>query len=66
MIEDQREKQKKTRKKHWKQLIMSNGGKDSFELLKRKEIFAELVNEKGFEINKISKGIYFNSSTYQL
>ena len=40
---------------------MSNGEKDSLELLKQKEIFDELVNERGFEINKLSKGIYFNN-----
>ena len=43
---------------------MSNGKKDSLELSKQKEIFDELVNERRFEINKLSEGIDFNNLTY--
>ena len=32
--------------------------------LKQKEIFDKLVNEKMFEINKLSEGIDFNNLTY--
>ena len=31
---------------------MSSGEKDSLEILKQKEIFGELVNERRFEINE--------------
>ena len=31
---------------------MSSGEKDSLEILKQKEIFDELVNERRFEINE--------------
>ena len=34
---------------------MSNGEKDSLELLKQKEILDELVNERRFEINKVKQ-----------
>ena len=54
-IEDQREKQIKALEKHAKPLIMSSGGKDSLELLKEKDIFDEIVNERRFEINKLSE-----------
>ena len=54
-IEDQGEKQIKALEKHAKQLIMSSGEKGSLELLKEKDIFDELVNERRFEINKLSE-----------
>ena len=60
-IEDQGKKQIKTLEKHGKQLIMSSGEKDSLELLEQKEIFSELVNERRFEIDKLSEGIDLNN-----
>ena len=62
-IEEQGKKQIKALEEHGKQLIKSSGEKDSLELLKPKEIFDELVNERRFETNKLSKGIDFNNST---
>ena len=38
--------------------------KYSLELLKQKESFDELVNERRFEINKLSEGIDFDNFTY--
>ena len=39
---------------------MSSGEKDSLELLKQKEVFDELVNERRFEINKlIARKIFY-------
>ena len=64
-IEDQGEKQIKALEKHGKQLIMYSGGKYSLEILKQIEIFDELVNERRFEMNKLSEGIDFNNLTYQ-
>ena len=49
---------------HGKQLIKFSGEKDSLELLKQKEIFDELVNEKMFDINKLSEETDFNNLTY--
>ena len=43
------------------QPVMSNGQKDSLELLKQNEIIDELVNEWSFDINKISEGVNFNN-----
>ena len=43
---------------------MSSGEKDSLELSNQKEIFDELVNERRFEMNKLSEGIYLNNLTY--
>ena len=63
-IEDQGKKQIKTLEEHDKQLIKSSGEKDSLVLLKQKQIFDELVNETGFEINKLSEEIDFNNLTY--
>ena len=63
--EDQREKQIKALEKHGKQLIMYSGGKYSLEILKQIETFDELVNERRFEMNKLSEGIDFNNLTYQ-
>ena len=63
-IEDKGEKQIKALEKHGKQLVMSNGEKHSWELLKQKEIFDEPVNESRFEINNLSKGIDFNNLNY--
>ena len=63
-IEDQGKKQIKATEVHWKQLIKSSSKKDSLEFLKQKEIFDELVNERMFEINKLSAGIDFNNLTY--
>ena len=42
----------KALEEHGEQLIKSRGEKHSLELLKRKGIFGELVNESRFEINK--------------
>ena len=42
---------------------MSTSEKDYLELLKQKEIFDQLVNERRFEINKLSKEIDFNDFT---
>ena len=39
-------------------------GKYSLELLKQKEIFDELVNERRFEINNLNEEIDFNNLTY--
>ena len=64
MIEDQGKKQIKALEEHGKQLIKLSGEKDSLEILKRKEIFDELVNEWKFEINKSSEKIDFNNLTY--
>ena len=63
-IEDQEQKRIKATEEHGKQLIKSSGEKDSLELLKQKETFDELVNEKMFEINKLSEGIDFNNLIY--
>ena len=63
-IEDQVEKQIESLEEHGKQLIKSSGEKDSLELLKQKETFDEFVNERMFEINKLSEEIDFNNSTY--
>ena len=63
-MEDQGGKQLKVLEKHRKQLIMSSGEKDSLVLLKQKEIFAVLVNEGKFEIDKQSEQINFNNLTY--
>ena len=43
---------------------MSSGEKNSLELLKQKEVFDEFVNERWFEINKLSEGIDYNNLTY--
>ena len=51
-IEDQGEKQLKALEKHGKQLFKSSSEKNSLELLKQKEIFDELVNERKLEINQ--------------
>ena len=63
-IEDQEEKQIKALEKHGKELIMYGGEKDSLELLKQKEMFDELVNERRLEVNKLSEKIDFNNLTY--
>ena len=63
-IEEQDKKQTKAFEEHGKQLNKSSSEKDSLELLKQKEIFDELVNEKRFEINKLSEGIDFDNLTY--
>ena len=39
--------------------------KDSLELLKQKEIFDELINERKFVTNKLSEGIDFNNLIYR-
>ena len=63
-IEDQRKKKQiKAFKRHGK-LITSSSEKDSIELLKQKEIFYKLVNERRFGINKLIEGIAFNNLTY--
>ena len=49
---------------HGKQLIKFSGEKESLELLKQKEIFDELVNEKMFDINKLIEETDFNNLTY--
>ena len=54
-IEDQDKKQIKAGEDHGKQVIMSTGEKDSLELLKQKEIFVEIVNERKFHISKVKK-----------
>ena len=63
-IEDQEEKQIKALEKHGKELIMSSGKKDSLQLLKQKEMFDELVNERRLEVNKLSERTDFNNLTY--
>ena len=63
-IEDQVEKQIKALEDHGKELIKSSVEKVSLELLKQKEIFDELGNERMFEINKLSEEIDFNNLTY--
>ena len=60
-IGDQDKNQMKALEEHGKQLIKSTGQKDSFQLLKQKEIFH---NERRFEINKLSEGTDFNSLVY--
>ena len=62
-IEDKDKKQIKALEEHGKQLIMYSGEKDSLELLKQKKI-DELVNERRFEINKLSERIDFKNLTY--
>ena len=54
----------KALEEHRKQLIKSSSEKDSVELLKQKESFDEFVNERRFEINKLSKEIDFKNLTY--
>ena len=48
-----------------KSIEKDSGEKDSLELLKQKEIFDQLFNERRFELNKLSEGIDFNNLTYQ-
>ena len=62
-IEDKDKKQIKALEEHGKQLIMYSGEKDSLELLKQKKI-DQLVNERSFEINKLSERIDFKNLTY--
>ena len=50
--------------KHRKQLLKSSSEKESLTLLKPKEVFEELAIERIDEIQKLSKQIYFNNSTY--
>ena len=59
--EGQGKKHIKAIENHGKQLIMSTGEKDSLALLKQKEIFDELVNERRLESNRLSEGIDFNN-----
>ena len=54
-IEDQGKKQIKAGEDQGKQVIMSTGEKNSLELLKQKEIFDEIVNERKFHISKVKK-----------
>ena len=63
-IEDQGKRQIKALEENGKQLIKSSGEKDSLELLKQREIFDELVNEREFEINKSSEEIDYNNLNY--
>ena len=59
-IEDKGEKQIKALEQHGKQLIMSSQ--------QRKRFFRnsiELVNERSFEINKLTEGICLNNLTYR-
>ena len=44
--------------------MTSSGEKGSLKILKQKEIFDEPVNERMFEINKLSEGIDFINLTY--
>ena len=60
---NEKKKQIKAFKRHGK-LIISSSEKDSIELLKQKEIFYKLVNERRFGINKLIEGIDFNNLTY--
>ena len=63
-IEEQGKKERKAPEEHGKQLIKSSGEKHYLELIKQKEIFDELVNERRFGINKLSEGIDLNNLTY--
>ena len=63
-IEDQAKKQIKALEEHGKQIIKSSGEKYSSDLLKQKEIFDNLVNERMLEINKLSEGTDFNNLSY--
>ena len=50
---------------HGKQVIKSSSEKDFSELFKKKIIFFhELVNERSFEVNKLSEEIVFIILTY--
>ena len=57
-------KQIKALEEHGKQLIKSGSEKHSLELLRQKNFFDELVNERKLEINKSSEEIDFNNLTY--
>ena len=57
---------KETREEHRKQLVKSSCEKEPFKLLKQKEIFEELANERMGEIQNLRKQIDFNNLTYYL
>ena len=63
-IEYQGEKQIKALEEHGKKLMKSSSEKQSLTLLKQKEIFEELANERMDEIQNLSKQINFNNLTY--
>ena len=62
--EEKGKKQIKALEEHGKQLIKSGSEKHSLELLRQKNFFDELVNERKLEINKSSEEIDFNNLTY--
>ena len=62
--EDQGEKQIKALEEHGKQLVKSSGEKEPLTLLKQKQFFDELANEKFSEIRNLIKQIDFNNLTY--
>ena len=62
--EEKGTKQIKALEEHGKQLIKSGSEKHSLELLRQKNFFDELVNERKLEINKSSEEIDFNNLTY--
>ena len=63
-IEDQGEKQIKTLEYHGKQLVKSISEKESSTLLKLKEIFEELSNERMGKIQNSRKQFNFNNLMY--
>ena len=65
-IEYQDKKQIKALEQHGKQLIKSSSEKDFLEILKQKEMFDELVNERRFEINKLSEEIVLQNILFVL
>ena len=57
-------KQIKTLEDHGKQLVKSSSEEESLTLLKQKEIFEELTNERVDEIQNLSKQIDFTILVY--
>ena len=60
-IEGSRSKQIKALEEHGKQLLKSRGEKESLTLLKQRDIFEELANERMDKIPNLSKQINFNN-----
>ena len=63
-IEDQGGKKIKALEEHGKQRVKSSSEKESLTLLKQKDIFEELANERTGKIPNLSKQIYFNNLLY--
>ena len=63
-IEDQGEKQIKAIEKHGKQLVKSSSETEFLTLLKQKDIFEELANERMDKIPDLNKQNDFNNLIY--